>query len=68
MRNEKELYCIRIENIDWDRHSIFAPNSKTPNEIRGVPMSDRTIEVLSDGAACVVKAGYSPPSDRSRGT
>jgi integrase len=46
MRNEKELYCIRIENIDWDRRLIFIPDSKTPKGIRDVPMSDRAIEVL----------------------
>lgn len=46
MRNEKELYQIRIENIDWDRHLIFVPDSKTGNGIRDVPMSDRVLDLL----------------------
>jgi integrase len=46
MRNEKELYKIRIENIDWDRRLIFVPDSKTINGIREVPMSDRALNLL----------------------
>jgi len=46
MRNEKELYQIRIENIDWDRRLIFVPDSKTSSGIRDVPMSDRAFNLL----------------------
>jgi integrase len=46
MRNEKELYRIRIENIDWDRHVVFVPESKTVTGIREVPLSDRALEIL----------------------
>ncbi len=46
MRNEKELYQIRLENIDWDRLVIFVPDSKTINGIREVPLSDRALGVL----------------------
>lgn len=46
MRNEKELYQIRIENIDWDRRLIFVPDSKTVSGIRDVPMSDRALNLL----------------------
>jgi integrase len=46
MRNEKELYQIRIENINWDRRLIFVPDSKTVNGIRDVPMSDRVLDLL----------------------
>lgn len=38
MRNEKELYRIRIENIGWDRHIVFVPDSKTPTGVRDVPL------------------------------
>jgi integrase len=31
MRNERELYRIRIENIDWMNKLILIPDSKTPN-------------------------------------
>jgi len=46
MRNEKELYRIRIENIGWDRHIVFVPDSKTVTGIREVPLSDRAVEIL----------------------
>jgi integrase len=46
MRNEKELYQVRIENIDWDKQLIFVPDSKTPNGVRDIPMSDRAFEVF----------------------
>jgi integrase len=46
MRNEKELYQIRVENIDWDRQLIFVPDSKTVTGIRDVPMSDRALNLL----------------------
>jgi integrase len=46
MRNEKELYQVRIENIDWARGLIFVPDSKTINGIREVPLSDRALNLL----------------------
>jgi integrase len=46
MRNEKELYQVRIENIDWDKRLIFVPDSKTPNGVRDIPMSHRAFEVF----------------------
>jgi integrase len=46
MRNGRELYRMRIENIDWFTRSIFIPDSKTPEGRRIVPMSDRAVEIL----------------------
>jgi integrase len=46
MRNARELYRIRIENIDWNNRVIFNPNSKTKKGRRYVPMSDRVINIL----------------------
>jgi len=46
MRNERELYRVRIENVDWSSKVIFVPDSKTPSGRRIVPMSDRVIELL----------------------
>ncbi len=46
MRNGRELYRIRIENIDWQTRSIFIPDSKTPEGRRTVPMSDRVSQIL----------------------
>jgi integrase len=41
MRNERELYRMRIENLDWSNRTIFVPESKTPEGRRLVPMSRR---------------------------
>ena len=46
MRNERELYRTRIENIDWNGGVIFVPDSKTPNGRRLVPMTDRVLDLL----------------------
>lgn len=46
MRNERELYRIRIENLDWDGKVIFVPDSKTEEGRRRVPMSDRAFDIL----------------------
>jgi integrase len=65
MRNERELYRVRIENIDWMNKLIFIPDSKTPNGRRKVPMSDRVMAVLS--ARCTGgNKGWVFPSKRSR--
>jgi integrase len=45
MRNQRELYRVRIENLDWENRVIFVPDSKTP-EGRLVPMSRRVLERL----------------------
>ena len=65
MRNEKELYRVRIENIDWDRRLIFVPDSKTVNGIREVPMSDRALNLLR--IRCGTRQlGWVFPSKRSK--
>jgi integrase len=46
MRNKKELYCARIEDIDWNNRVFFIPDSKTDNGRRFVPISDRALELL----------------------
>ena len=46
MRNRRELYRVRIENINWQTRSIFLPDSKTPEGRRTVPMSERVYEIL----------------------
>ena len=46
MRNARELYRIRIENINWNNRVIFNPNSKTKKGRRYVPMSDRVMNIL----------------------
>lgn len=46
MRNRRELYRMRIENIDFRTRSIFIPDSKTPGGRRTVPVSSRVFEIL----------------------
>ena len=46
MRNARELYRMRVENIDWNSRVIFNPNSKTKKGRRFVPMSDRVMDIL----------------------
>ena len=46
MRNERELFRMRIENLDWQNRVIFVPDSKTQEGRRLVPMSARVFEIL----------------------
>jgi site-specific recombinase XerD len=65
MRNERELYRVRIENINWKDKVIFVPDSKTPDGRRLVPMSERVISVLQ--ARCgTQRAGWVFPSKRAK--
>ena len=48
MRNQRELYRIRVENLDWVGRMIFVPDSKTPEGRRLVEMSRRVFELLRD--------------------
>jgi hypothetical protein len=46
MRNGRELYRMRIENLDWAKRNIFVPDSKTPEGRRTIPMSERVFQIL----------------------
>ncbi len=46
MRNERELYRVRLEHLDWENRTIFVPDSKTEEGRRTVPMSDRVFDLL----------------------
>jgi site-specific recombinase XerD len=64
MRNQRELYCMRIENLDWENRVIFVPDSKTAEGRRLVPMSHRVFELLR--ARCSTRTeGWVFPSQRS---
>src|SRR5215469_233606 len=64
MRNQRELYRMRIENLDWENRLIFVPDSKTAEGRRLVPMSRRVFEILSE--RCGTKQeGWVFPSTRS---
>ena len=64
MRNERELFQMRIENLDWNNQTIFVPDSKTQEGRRLVPMSRRAFELLKK--RCGTRAdGWVFPSKRS---
>ena len=64
MRNQRELYRMRVENLDWENRVIFVPDSKTPEGRRLVPMSRRVVEILH--ARCSTRTeGWVFPSRRS---
>lgn len=65
LRNEKELYQIRIENIHWNQHVLFVPDSKTVTGIRDVPLSDRAVTILRRRCGDR-REGWVFPSERSR--
>ncbi|HWC17564.1 MAG TPA: tyrosine-type recombinase/integrase [Terriglobales bacterium] len=46
MRNDRELYQMRVENINWHERVIFNPSSKTEKGRRFIPISDRAMEIL----------------------
>jgi integrase len=46
MRNVRELYRIRVENINWYDRLIFNPTSKTAKGRRFIPISDRAMDIL----------------------
>jgi integrase len=48
MRNQRELYRMRIENLDFEQRLILVPDSKTPEGRRLVPMSRRVLEILRE--------------------
>jgi integrase len=64
MRNERELFQMRIENLDWPNRVIFVPDSKTPEGRRLVPMSGRVFEILRDRCRAR-QEGWVFPSKRS---
>jgi integrase len=64
MRNERELFRMRIENLDWQKRLIFVPDSKTVEGRRLVPMSGRVLEILR--VRCDARQeGWVFPSKRS---
>jgi integrase len=45
-RNARELYRMRVENIDFDAGAITVPDSKTRSGTRSVPLGDRVERIL----------------------
>jgi integrase len=61
MRNERELYRMRIENLDWEGQVIFVPDSKTEEGRRRVPMSNRAFDILKARCGTKREAWVFPP-------
>jgi len=51
MRNARELYCMRVENVDFDARTIFTPDSKTQSGRRFIPMSSRVKQIIETRCA-----------------
>jgi integrase len=64
MRNQRELYRMCIENLDWEHRVIFVPDSKTSEGRRLVPMSRRAFEILRERCG-TRRQGWVFPSARS---
>jgi hypothetical protein len=65
MRNRRELYRIRVENLNGNNRIIFVPDSKTADGRRMIPMSDRVGEVLRARAGGRSE-GWLFPSNRTK--
>jgi len=64
MRNQRELYRMRIENLDWQNRVIFVPDSKTAEGRRLIPVSRRVGKLLR--ARCGTGSeGWVFPSSRA---
>ena len=48
MRNARELYRMRVENVDFEAGTIFTPDSKTQAGRRFIPMSSRVARILGE--------------------
>src|SRR2546421_6480414 len=69
MRNQKEVFTMRWEYVDWTGNRYFVYESKTPKGRRWVPLSPRVIRILekrySDQDRKARKAGWVFPSKRA---
>ena len=52
MRNERELFRMRVENLDWQNRVILVPDSKTAEGRRLVPMSWTSLRNSADEVRC----------------
>ena len=66
MRPKKELFPMRIENLDWNKRAIFVPDSKTPTGRRYIPMSNRVVDLLMVRCAGKLE-GWVFPADSAAG-
>ena len=66
MRNQKEVFRMRWEHLDWDNKRYFVYESKSPKGRRYVPISPRVRQALL-ARYSEQKEGWIFPSKRARG-
>jgi integrase len=66
MRNQKEVFRMRWEHLDWDNERYFVYESKSPKGRRYVPISPRVQQALL-ARYSEQKEGWIFPSKRARG-
>jgi len=64
MRNRRELYRIRVENLDWNNRFIFVPDSKTADGRRMIPKRP-CAKYCVPGLEEKAKGGCFRPTDRN---
>lgn len=65
MRNKKELFRMRIEDVSWNERTIYVPDSKTASGRRLIPMSERVENLLM--VRCGGRSeGWAFPAGRSK--
>lgn len=65
MRNQKEVFTMRWEHMDWSNSRYFVYDSKTPKGRRHVPISPRVGQALL-ARYSEQKEGWVFPSRRAR--
>src|SRR6266852_9084525 len=65
MRNQKEVFTMRWEHLDWSNSRYFVYDSKTPKGRRHVPISPRVLQALL-ARYSEQKEGWVFPSKRAR--
>ena len=63
MRNARELYPMKIENLDWNGKRYFVPDSKSPTGKREIPLTDKALDILRERCGDRTE-GYVFPSVR----
>ena len=62
MRDQRELYHMRVENIDWTNKVIFVPDSKTAMAVGLYRLVIESRKSCGNVVATDGKAGCSPPN------
>lgn len=64
MRNVREVYCMRAENVDFDAGTIFTPDSKTVSGVGSSPWAAAWSKYSRRAVRGRAKAGCGCPATR----